>query len=302
MLIYKCTNRINGKLYIGKTISTLATRRKGHEVDSFNNTSGSIFLRALNKYGLENFDWVVICEVGGADELNDLERFYILKLDTRIPNGYNITEGGDGGDTLFNHPRKQQIIEKRRESIQNFVNSLSEEERKQKYTAHSSPLRNKTWEEFFGEEKATEMKKNLSEKCTGYRHTPEAIEKISQTGQGRIVSEETKEKIRRTETGKVVLEETKQKQKEAGIRRFEDPEERRKQSVRLKKYHQEHPDTMKGEKNPMYGKEPPNKLPRETRICAAPGCDTAFEVIITSKRKYCCNWHGRIGKCTEITS
>lgn len=302
MLIYRCTNRINGKLYVGKTIRTLAVRRKQHEMDSFNNTTGSIFLRALNKYGVENFDWEVICEVDGIDELNSLERSYIFKLGTLIPNGYNITKGGDGGDTSLNHPKKQQIIEKRKKSLREFVDSLTEKERKQKYTAKSSPLKNKTWEEFFGEEKAAEMKKNLSEKRTGYRHTPEAIEKISQTGQGRIVSEETKEKIRKTETGKVVLEETKQKQKEAGIRRFKDPGERRKQSERLKKYHQEHPDTIKGEKNPMYGKEPSNKLPRETRTCAAPGCDTTFVVIITSKRKYCCNWHSKIGKRREIKS
>jgi len=35
------------------------------------------------------------------------------------------------------------------------------------------------------------------------------------------------------------------------------------------------------------------KLPRETRICAAPGCDVTFEVIVTSKRKYCSKKCGR---------
>lgn len=39
-----------------------------------------------------------------------------------------------------------------------------------------------------------------------------------------------------------------------------------------------------------------HRKPRETRTCAAPGCDVTFEVIVTSKRKYCCSGHSRKGR------
>ena len=44
-----------------------------------------------------------------------------------------------------------------------------------------------------------------------------------------------------------------------------------------------------------HGKKNRQFLPRETRICAAPNCDIIFEVIITSKKRYCCGGHGSRG-------
>lgn len=92
--IYLITNKINGKIYIGK-----------HSTDNLNDGymgSGLLLANAKKKYGIENFskDYLVFCDT--KEKLNWFEKFYIKKfkaLDRSI--GYNISEGGDGGVT---HP------------------------------------------------------------------------------------------------------------------------------------------------------------------------------------------------------
>lgn len=95
MIIYKTTNLINGKVYIGQ--------------DSKNNSeylgSGLIINRAIDKYGKENFVKEIIEECSSKEELNEREIYWIDKLNaTDRSTAYNICSGGLGGDTLTNHP------------------------------------------------------------------------------------------------------------------------------------------------------------------------------------------------------
>lgn len=87
MIIYKTTNLINGKIYIGQ--------------DSKNNPkylgSGVIFLKALKKYGKENFKKEIIDTALTIDELNDKEIFWINENNsTNQIIGYNVSFGGSG--------------------------------------------------------------------------------------------------------------------------------------------------------------------------------------------------------------
>lgn len=89
MVIYKTTNLINGKFYIGQ--------------DSYNNPSyigsGFILLKAIEKYGKHNFEKNVLEYCKDKRELNDREMYWIEKLDATNPNiAYNIATGGQGGD------------------------------------------------------------------------------------------------------------------------------------------------------------------------------------------------------------
>lgn len=88
--IYKITNIINGKSYIGATSRTLKLRMKDHRKDV---TTGSNMLIhiAIREFGWENFYAETIEE---TEELEDRERFWIKELDTLSPNGYNKTKGG----------------------------------------------------------------------------------------------------------------------------------------------------------------------------------------------------------------
>jgi group I intron endonuclease len=95
--IYKITNTITGKLYVGETAQEDPyVRWKGHQ-EAFRRGRGCPALRdAVKKYGIENFRFevLVICF---DDARFDMEREYIKRLNTMVPNGYNILEGGLGG-------------------------------------------------------------------------------------------------------------------------------------------------------------------------------------------------------------
>jgi len=95
MIIYKATNKINGKRYIGRTIKSLNTRISSHLGDALANKYNIHFHSALRKYGADGFDWDIIAECDDIDELNRLEIFFIGQYDT-YNSGYNMTLGGEG--------------------------------------------------------------------------------------------------------------------------------------------------------------------------------------------------------------
>ena len=92
MLIYKVTNLINNKSYIGQTITSLKQRKAGHISDVYNprkTKNPMVISKAIKKYGEGNFKWEIICEAETQDELNKLESFHILENNSLTPNGYN---------------------------------------------------------------------------------------------------------------------------------------------------------------------------------------------------------------------
>ena len=91
-VIYKCTNLINGKVYIGQTTRSLRKRRDNH-IDRARNKSTSHFHRSMNKYGFENFKWEIIDSASSKEELDFKESLHIKLFNTQ-QNGYNIADGG----------------------------------------------------------------------------------------------------------------------------------------------------------------------------------------------------------------
>ena len=96
MIIYKVTNLVNNKIYVGKTINTLRYRKTTHQSDAKNRKHNCIFHKAIRKYGEENFVWEIIDEVLFAESLIELEKYYIKKFESKMPSGYNMTDGGEG--------------------------------------------------------------------------------------------------------------------------------------------------------------------------------------------------------------
>lgn len=93
--IYKITNKINQKAYIGKTIYSIEKRWKEHQRDCFKRDREQRPLyNAINKYGIENFTIELIEEVDIKD-LSAREVYWIGFYNT-YNNGYNATLGGDG--------------------------------------------------------------------------------------------------------------------------------------------------------------------------------------------------------------
>lgn len=93
MIIYKATNKINGKVYIGKTTRTLEIRKKQHIIEAKN--CKFHFHKAIQKWGESSFDWEVLFTAQDQKELNEKEIFFIKQYDT-YKNGYNQTKGGEG--------------------------------------------------------------------------------------------------------------------------------------------------------------------------------------------------------------
>jgi group I intron endonuclease len=88
--VYKTTNLINNKIYVGQHEGEFTSTYKG---------SGRYFRNALNKYGSDNFSVKVLEYCDDANTLNEREIYWIAYYKDHGFIMYNISKGGDGGDT-----------------------------------------------------------------------------------------------------------------------------------------------------------------------------------------------------------
>lgn len=91
MIIYKITNLINNKCYVGQTKRSLDERWYGH----CSKDGCTALHNAILKYGKESFKIEIIDRANTESELNEKERYWIEKLNTIAPLGYNLRSGGD---------------------------------------------------------------------------------------------------------------------------------------------------------------------------------------------------------------
>ena len=183
--VYKTTNLVNGKIYVGQKKS-----------DKFIPTyfgSGTLIRRALKKYGESNFDVCIIEKCYSRDELNKKEIYWIKELKSQygFGIGYNITPGGEFGDTFTHLPEEEK--EKKRE-LHRKNNILPEwtEERKKRHRERYSGKNNS----FYGKKHNEETRRRLSEIASkntgekhpfyGKKHSPEAIEKQRKSAKRRF--------------------------------------------------------------------------------------------------------------------
>lgn len=95
-VIYKITNVINGKVYIGQTIC-FERRWKEHITDSRRKNPKSVIGKAIKKYGGGNFNTKIVYNAHDQDELNDMEIHVIAEhKSTNREVGYNRDKGGVG--------------------------------------------------------------------------------------------------------------------------------------------------------------------------------------------------------------
>jgi len=95
MIVYKTTNLVNGKIYIGRDV-----RNRPSYLGS-----GKVFLRAIKKYGKNEFRKETLDHCPSLSILNEREKYWITFFNSTNKNiGYNIMEGGQGGN---NHNYKK---------------------------------------------------------------------------------------------------------------------------------------------------------------------------------------------------
>jgi group I intron endonuclease len=151
-IIYKVTNKINEKMYIGRT-TNLKEKMRIHMKRALNNKHNSHFHNAIRKYSKENFKWKIIAKCFSKEELNNVEIEMIEKYNT-FENGYNLTRGGEG---RFGYSHTEETKKK-----------ISEAERGEKnhmYGKRGSNCPN------FGKTHSKKTKKRMSEAKKGENHT-----------------------------------------------------------------------------------------------------------------------------------
>lgn len=183
--IYKITNTNNNKLYIGQTTKKRPTDRfsqhrylaRHPEQES----SISYLHRAMASDGIDNFKFEILEEVDD-DVLNEREQYWIEKLETLTPNGYNLTKGGEGTKGYSRIPSLEER-EQKSKSMKSFYENNPEAVEKIRERSLSlwqnEEYRKKVTEsnkKFYAEH--PDMFKGENNPMYGKHHTEEALEKI----------------------------------------------------------------------------------------------------------------------------
>lgn len=142
MFIYMIRNNVNGKLYIGQTISTLKDRFIHHKKPGFARHP-ALFV-AMNKYGRENFSIHELDTAKSLEELNLLEPYYIQKYNSLAPNGYNLQTGG-GNSRPCSSVRKKMSEWQTGKGNHQFGKKKTEEQKKQ--ISKSLKALNRKWDD-----------------------------------------------------------------------------------------------------------------------------------------------------------
>lgn len=114
--IYKITNKINGKVYIGQTIRPVEYRFNRHINDAMHNILNTHFARAIRKYGPDQWQFEVIDNAETQEELNQKEQYWIRYYNS-VEEGYNETDAITkcGGNTY--QSKTEQEMEEIKEKI-----------------------------------------------------------------------------------------------------------------------------------------------------------------------------------------
>lgn len=172
--IYLITNLDNNKKYVGLTKFSITERFYQHVKRGF------LLTEAIKKYGEDKFFIELIEEVDTAGRAYELEQYYIKEYNTKVPYGYNLTDGGDG---IFGW----EVTEEYRQECSERVKQLHKEKKVGMYGKnHSDETKRKMSVASKGKSKPWLIGRKLS---------PESIEKLRQINLGRVLSDETRKKI-----------------------------------------------------------------------------------------------------------
>lgn len=165
---YQITNKLNNKIYIGV--------HKTKNVDDEYMGSGKQLLRAIKKYGIENFKKTIISNFNSEHEMFDFEQNIVNEIFLKRKDVYNLKIGGFGGWTK-NHTR--------------FKGKKHTKESKEK-------IGNKSKNRII----ANKTRIKLSKLATGRKMKEETKKKISKSLRGSKKTEETKRKMSLANLGK----------------------------------------------------------------------------------------------------
>jgi group I intron endonuclease len=162
MYIYKITNNINGKSYIGLKSKTVEESKNYYG-------SGTLINQAIDKYGKENFTKEILeRNINSHEILNDQEIYWIEYFNT-FNNGYNLTKGGQGNlGRVTSEETKAKLRESAKQQFRNGVSEETRERIRQNAIGRKNP------------------------------HSKDTKAKLSKAATGRIMSQEERDKMAKT--------------------------------------------------------------------------------------------------------
>jgi group I intron endonuclease len=178
MLVYLITNKVNGKIYVGKWLRQYARQRwathKCHAV-SFAGGKRNHLQAAIRKYGPDAFMVSEIDRATTAREVAELETYYIDALCSYNSHiGYNKTHGGEGGEWTEER-KKQWSVE--RKSLHIKLSPETREKIRQSKLGEKNP--------FFGKTHTRKARRKMSDASLGKKQSTEHVAKRSQALMGR---------------------------------------------------------------------------------------------------------------------
>jgi len=162
MKIYKTTNLVNGKIYVGQTINK----------SKYYLGSGKLLHYAIKKYGRKNFKCETLCECETKKELDKMEQYWIKQLDsTNKKIGYNIDPGGLGGV-------KRKLSEEHKQKISGTLKGRKAWNKDKKWPEEHKQKISKALK---GKKKSEEHKQKISKALKGKKKSKEHIENFSKS-------------------------------------------------------------------------------------------------------------------------
>jgi len=188
--IYIVTNILNAKQYVG--ISKSLEKRWSQHLCA--NGSAPALHSAIKKYGKENFIFTHIASAFNFECACDIEKMLIIQHNTKAPNGYNLTDGGEGvvGKKLTDEEKVAKSI-----AGKLSMSKLSKEEKSKKF---GSKLGIKLSNDQIEKIRLSNIGKNLGKKAS--EETKKKMSEAHKNRPRKPMSEETKEKIRKSLVGR----------------------------------------------------------------------------------------------------
>jgi group I intron endonuclease len=171
--IYKITNKLNNKVYIGK-------HQTKNPYDNYMG-SGRAIKEAIKQYGKENFKKEVLFIFDTAEEMDAEERKIVNESFISTNKTYNMGLGGEGGP-MFSGLKHSEETRKKLADIQ-------------RGKKHSEETRKKISEAGFGRQFSEETRKKLADIQKGKMHSEETRKKLADIQRGKNHSDETRKKI-----------------------------------------------------------------------------------------------------------